>query len=968
MADTDRDGNDEIIIGYYGIDESSSGFYIHTLDADSSATTIPYHNRFHDDQNERSRFSNLRIVAEDLNKDGYADMIAGFEDRSGQMQIVRLTDSVLPKKIDPSGGITLESTWRSGTDGLIDLRSQIALTIGDWNNDSIFAHYEAVDGGSILCKKVTEAQITTAVYMPPNWENIANKYPPGTPVYEGAVGRSTQTDVITETAYTINNSHSAYAYVGGGVDVEVASASLKVKAGYELSASRTRGKSISVGETTSEGWSNTSGDYAIIQNTEYNCYSYQLKETDVIIDAMVRFCEYQKSKGELAPVLDTWDTQLSPQNNQNLHQWAPVVRDWSNLAVLRGAHATQSSTDFGGEASRAVDNNTSGLYSDDSITHTADEHQPWWQVDLGVTQPISKLRIWNRSDSACPEDHCARRLTDFYLFVSDTDLRDISNDPAVLKDDARVIYSHLHAGTGRRVTTLQTLQNGLPIQGRYVRIQLANSGILSLADVQVFGPNHVEPDQYPRAVRDTIEGDGFFEAERYDAETDTWIWVRTAGDLLWNGALHNVLANKAIGPGGGASDWSLTTENATSTTKASATSSTAMVGIEMDVEVGIVQFGGGVEFSGGIERSEARTLSFTEGFQIGGTIAGFPPTIDGTPVRWPLQCTYQIRPYYYWMSVTSDYGFVHRFLVIDYTVPDVLDRKAALADCHNGRYQLPAAAPLAVDDNFRVVQDSSDNRLDVLKNDSDINGDPLAISAVDTPINGTASIDGNLLLYTPKAGFNGIDSFAYTISDGTDSASATVTVTVTKRPDGPTNRAPNAVDDTYEIIENSVANMLDVLNNDSDIDGDPLMITAVSSVANGALTIKANMLVYTPTTDFNGSESFTYTISDGKATANANVTLTVKEQPNNATDPNADSDDDGILNKDEDVNGDGNWVDDDTDGDNIPNYLDDDDDDDGIPTRVEGNADANNNGIPDHLEKASENSDNAIFLPYIAKV
>ena len=194
VADTDRDSNAEIIIGYYGTENNvndSTGLHIHTLDADSSAATIPYHNSFHDSQNERSRPRDLRIVADDMTKDGHADIIAVFEDKGGQMQIVRLTDSTLPKSIDPSGGITLESAWRSGTAGLDDLRSLPALTVGDWDNDSILAHYEAVEGGSILCKKVTEAQIATAVYMPPNWENIVNKYPAGATVYAGAVGRST---------------------------------------------------------------------------------------------------------------------------------------------------------------------------------------------------------------------------------------------------------------------------------------------------------------------------------------------------------------------------------------------------------------------------------------------------------------------------------------------------------------------------------------------------------------------------------------------------------------------------------------------------------------------------------------------------------------------------------------------------------------------------------------------------------
>ena len=69
--------------------------------------------------------------------------------------------------------------------------------------------------------------------------------------------------------------------------------------------------------------------------------------------------------------------------------------------------------------------------------------------------------------------------------------------------------------------------------------------------------------------------------------------------------------------------------------------------------------------------------------------------------------------------------------------------------------------------------------IDVLDNDEDPEDDPLTISGVSDPANGTATTDGAVVTYTSDADFVGIDAFTYTISDGNGgTASATVTVTV----------------------------------------------------------------------------------------------------------------------------------------------------------------------------------------------
>ncbi|MEP7084177.1 MAG: Ig-like domain-containing protein, partial [Betaproteobacteria bacterium] len=184
--------------------------------------------------------------------------------------------------------------------------------------------------------------------------------------------------------------------------------------------------------------------------------------------------------------------------------------------------------------------------------------------------------------------------------------------------------------------------------------------------------------------------------------------------------------------------------------------------------------------------------------------------------------------------------------------------------------------PVAANDNFTVPFNSTGNLFDVLANDSDPDGDALAITAVGAPAHGSATIAADKVVYTPVTGFIGVDSFSYSISDGKGgSASATVTVTI----QGPANRPPVAQNDTYVLDQNSINNSLNVLANDSDPDGDTLVISSVGAAAHGAATIAGNRISYTPTAGYTGADAFTYTIADGKGgNASATVTLTIQPQ------------------------------------------------------------------------------------------
>ena len=188
--------------------------------------------------------------------------------------------------------------------------------------------------------------------------------------------------------------------------------------------------------------------------------------------------------------------------------------------------------------------------------------------------------------------------------------------------------------------------------------------------------------------------------------------------------------------------------------------------------------------------------------------------------------------------------------------------------------------PVANDDSATVAEDSGANPIDVLANDNDgpDTGETLTVTVVSNPPNGTATITGGGtgVSYTPDANYFGSDSFTYTISDGNGGTdTATVSITVTN-----VNDDPVANDDSATVAEDSGANPIDVLANDNDgpDTGETLTVTVVSNPPNGTATITGGGtgVSYTPDANYFGSDSFTYTISDGNGgTDTATVSITV---------------------------------------------------------------------------------------------
>ena len=172
--------------------------------------------------------------------------------------------------------------------------------------------------------------------------------------------------------------------------------------------------------------------------------------------------------------------------------------------------------------------------------------------------------------------------------------------------------------------------------------------------------------------------------------------------------------------------------------------------------------------------------------------------------------------------------------------------------------------PVAGDDGFSVLEDSSleIQSATVLSNDTDPDDDTLSAAIISQPTNGTVFDNGQgIWTYTPRANFNGTDSFTYQLRDGNGGSSiGVVTIEV-----APVNDNPVAVSNEFQTLEDRPITILKqvLLANDFDIDGDELSISLLGQPQNGTLIDNGESIEYVPDANFNGTDNLVYQISDG---------------------------------------------------------------------------------------------------------
>jgi hypothetical protein len=151
----------------------------------------------------------------------------------------------------------------------------------------------------------------------------------------------------------------------------------------------------------------------------------------------------------------------------------------------------------------------------------------------------------------------------------------------------------------------------------------------------------------------------------------------------------------------------------------------------------------------------------------------------------------------------------------------------------------------------------------VITNSSDVDGDVTGLLITQLPSNGIISISANngTVTYAPNENFAGSDSFEYVISDETSNSTGFVDITVT-----PVNDAPSIIDGALGsvTVEEDGSTPIDVISNVFDPEGDAITITNVTQPSHGNVSLNPNgTITYTPDPDFNGEDSFEFTVDDG---------------------------------------------------------------------------------------------------------
>jgi len=199
-----------------------------------------------------------------------------------------------------------------------------------------------------------------------------------------------------------------------------------------------------------------------------------------------------------------------------------------------------------------------------------------------------------------------------------------------------------------------------------------------------------------------------------------------------------------------------------------------------------------------------------------------------------------------------------------------------------------AAVPIITETSPSAVlmdEDGSPTAFSLTLNATDADGDTLTWSISSAATNGSASATGTgtskVIGYTPNANYNGADSFTVQVSDGTDTDSHVVNVTIAAQNDGPpviTETSPSAV----LMDEDGSPTAFSLTLNATDADGDTLTWSISSAATNGTAsatgTGASKVIGYTPNANYNGADSFTVQVSDGTDTDSHVVNVTINPQ------------------------------------------------------------------------------------------
>jgi len=552
------------------------------------------------------------------------------------------------------------------------------VALADSDGDSVVALRSATAG---VCRSVSESLVQNVVYMPPVFPEIQDRNRLRAQIGEAA--SSGQRDG-TEVQRRAGNSVSGYigSSIGGSALGFTAKASARATAGRSYESTTQQSESSSSSLTVSQAafidGSDGLGGLVVRQQKTHDCYQYPVfRDGSLIDDSFMRFCELI-SVNQNIPSVEAWNRDIpTPLTGTAPAEWAPLVRDWANLALGANTNSSGAPTPESNAVDGLID---SGMpFSMDSFQENA-----FFLVDLGQVMEIDTIRIHVPSDRRSD----LRRLSVF-AYEFPRSIFSVPSGPDVSE------YS-IATGGGVldivNISTVTRLADGTraPKTARFIVIRspIDNEfGRIALDEIQVFGPDEPTPEKHPVAVCDPAWGDGWFRAKTYvRGNVNDFVWVDVMGDLDWrptlpagstgldcfDGSANSpqvsevaIFENTSLS-GVGNRTWDLDNSVTQSLENSSSITHSARYGAEIDIEVGGIipgiMAGGGFEINSGVTRAESSELFWSNSTNVGGILAGIPNTDIGP------SCDYMARPFAYRGRHPSNTGYTHRPLIVDYLV------------------------------------------------------------------------------------------------------------------------------------------------------------------------------------------------------------------------------------------------------------------------------------------------------------
>ncbi|MDP9116958.1 MAG: Ig-like domain-containing protein [Actinomycetota bacterium] len=757
---------------------------------------------------------------------------------------------------------------------------EVHLTLPDWSNYDIWGDLQTAADGTPACLTVDKNLISNAMVPPPYWPQIqaqSGGYSALQVVHASSDGSGG--GITTKGSTSING------YVGGGLNIE---APLPDIAKFEAAARLNYEHSSTHAQTTESSTALQINQIAISRSStnsvtssaiEDQCFFYVLHSAQSSGDAgRSSICNPVPGNSQTHQTQGTDDWNATYANvqgsggvTQPTQQWVPFEPDWQSL-TFAGATASMSSTASSSPAhSAAVGIDGEIEETPANYASTSAEANAWWQTDLGSSQPVNVVRVYNRDLASCPSSGCPDALQDFTVSVIDPGTSKIPANPSDLQKWApcraasaaytlqsvsypAVVHTTPCAttvsfvGVAGHVASLVFLDptNHLPLTAQVVRVQRQTPGALSLSEVQVFGATDsvpVNPDRYPLAVR--VGGASWYEAKLWNPVAKTESWIHMRGALRWD------TTNMTDGPPPGTPSTQLVLPD----TQLVLTDQSSLAGQFPNlppVNEGQLIGRGDTNYSGTsyeVYQSWTATESYVKGYTNSGGIS-----VD-------LSATIGI------VTAKVGGGFsVGGGQDTSTTGTHVVTKGTEFAGARGG---FPTTKS-----GHNVFYPSQCNYL----------YQPYAYTVQDQSNAGIGQSYVVQAYTVPDAGANGMNRLDPSV-DLTDCR-------IGHFRSNPTDTArPIANNDTASTPAGTPVTV-DVLKNDTDTDAEDiyqyLHVGSYTQAAHGTVTQNGEKLTYTPNPGFSGTDTFTYIASDGTlysanpATVTVTVTPTVTGVPDNA--------------------------------------------------------------------------------------